>query len=346
MASTVWFHIGMPKTGTSYLQSILWANKLRLREQGLLLPLGGQNHHYWAFQSLRGRFSGAEPRIRRSAWDRLIRAVDAWKEEAFITHELFSQCEEGESGAALSALTQVSGAVHLVLTVRNLADVLPSAWQQRVKQGESASFDDFMKHLDDDAPRHRFSQYQDLRRVLTRWQHGLPDNRIHLVTNPSSDGPNHLLLHRLAEALTLSMDGFELGSARHNRSLGRAETELLRRCNATLPRGELEPAIQGMLKSVGERVLGNEGSERLTLRPEHQAWAYVRSREVDAFVRQRGYTVHGDLDDLLVPESNPNDQGPPYFGDPVEDSVLLDIAAHAMERIAIAGYELGRSQAR
>ncbi len=39
MANRVFLHVGTPKTGTTYLQTVMWANRDKLAEQGLLLPL-------------------------------------------------------------------------------------------------------------------------------------------------------------------------------------------------------------------------------------------------------------------------------------------------------------------
>ena len=47
MARKVFLHVGLPKTGTTYLQSIVWANKTVLREQGVLLPGFGPRQHLW-----------------------------------------------------------------------------------------------------------------------------------------------------------------------------------------------------------------------------------------------------------------------------------------------------------
>ncbi len=38
MANRIFLHIGAPKSGTTYLQTVLWANRENLRRQGLLMP--------------------------------------------------------------------------------------------------------------------------------------------------------------------------------------------------------------------------------------------------------------------------------------------------------------------
>jgi hypothetical protein len=38
--------VGSPKTGTSYLQSVMWASRPALADQGLSLPLRGVGDHF------------------------------------------------------------------------------------------------------------------------------------------------------------------------------------------------------------------------------------------------------------------------------------------------------------
>ena len=60
MARRVFLHVGLPKTGTTYLQSIAWAGKDALRRQGVLLPGFGPRQHLWASCVVR-----EEPRLER-----------------------------------------------------------------------------------------------------------------------------------------------------------------------------------------------------------------------------------------------------------------------------------------
>ena len=48
MAKRVFLHLGLPKTGTSYLQTILWSHRAELRGAGLLVPGRERRDHLWA----------------------------------------------------------------------------------------------------------------------------------------------------------------------------------------------------------------------------------------------------------------------------------------------------------
>ena len=77
MAATVFLHIGLPKTATTYLQTILWGNEAVLAEQGLLLPGPERRYHYWCTRIVRGDAAFAERANPRqlAAWD-TVRAAD------------------------------------------------------------------------------------------------------------------------------------------------------------------------------------------------------------------------------------------------------------------------------
>ena len=73
MAQRVFFHIGLPKTGTTYLQTLMWNNRDELRRQGVLVPGESNRVHLWASGVVR-----EDPNLDRRgpeakhAWDRLV----------------------------------------------------------------------------------------------------------------------------------------------------------------------------------------------------------------------------------------------------------------------------------
>ena len=53
MTGRVFLHVGLPKTGTTYLQDCLWGNKQALAERGVLLPGRHRRRHLLASLDLR-----------------------------------------------------------------------------------------------------------------------------------------------------------------------------------------------------------------------------------------------------------------------------------------------------
>ena len=50
----VFLHIGEPKTGTTFLQQVMWRNRSELAAQGVVLPGHHPQDHFRASQDLRG----------------------------------------------------------------------------------------------------------------------------------------------------------------------------------------------------------------------------------------------------------------------------------------------------
>ena len=53
MVERVFVHIGLPKTATSYLQTIIWSNRDRLRQAGVVVPGSRRADHLWASREVR-----------------------------------------------------------------------------------------------------------------------------------------------------------------------------------------------------------------------------------------------------------------------------------------------------
>ena len=53
MAQRVFLHVGLPKTGTTYVQTVLWRNRAALAEQGLVYPGPRRREHMWASMVVR-----------------------------------------------------------------------------------------------------------------------------------------------------------------------------------------------------------------------------------------------------------------------------------------------------
>jgi hypothetical protein len=129
-----------------------------------------------------------------------------------------------------------------------------------------------------------------------------------------------------------------------NRSFGYVEAELLRRFNVALgPRlqdyeKEYMPAVR---KVLIQQVLARGKKPRITLPPEHVDW--IRSTTLQRLdtVRERGYTVHGDLD-LLLPDETTVRPVPP-----VADAELAAAAIKTLADLSVVTHqaaEAGRTR--
>ena len=132
MARRLFLHVGTPKSGTTFLQSVWWANRAPLLDQGLLLPGGGVHEHYWASCAVRGPQQLKNvPAAGRRCLGAHSRRVREFAGDVLISHELFSPAGADRAADALRRLDQVADEVHVVLTARDLLRQIPAEWQQR-----------------------------------------------------------------------------------------------------------------------------------------------------------------------------------------------------------------------
>ena len=80
-----------------------------------------------------------------------------------------------------SALTGFD--IHIIITARDLARLIPAAWQQSVRRRSDESFDRYLKALlDEPELTHAVWRRQDIAEIARRWGAALASDHIHIVT--------------------------------------------------------------------------------------------------------------------------------------------------------------------
>ncbi len=302
--------MGTTKSGTTFLQRVLWAHRDRLVEEGLLLPGSGGPDHYAAALDVREEpFRSAQPDRVPHAWRRLVEEMAVWPGDALVTHELFAPASCDQAKRAISLLD--GSEVHVVLTVRDLARQVPSEWQEHLKHRSVLTFPEFVHQVRTD-PRGPFSpngyyfwDQQHLGGLLSRWGQ-VPSHRVHVVTVPPPGAGPDLLWARFVSVLGIRADGFDLQAARANLSLRGEQTELIRRLNAALgSRLPLPGPYTGIVKTLlAHRVLAGRPGTAFALQGLDHAYAREQARRIISDVEGHSPHVVGDLEELL-PEASP-----------------------------------------
>ena len=304
-------HIGPSKTGTTSLQGALWAARDALIAQGV--RYAGHSRHSGAaaraVAGLRSAYSedGSPPPIR--LWEAIVEEIRAAPEQ----RAMFSS--EFLAGARPPAIRRIvedldPARIHVVMTLRPLARMLASRWQQNVQTGETIAYDAWLQELfnrPDDAPdmpvwlRHRHD------RVLTRWAEIVGLERMTVVVVNDQD---HAQVLRAFEGLLgLTPGTLALQDDLANRSLTLAEVEALRAFNVAFKSRQLGRGLQMRVLRLG--LAGPMKVRRPAPdepRIETPQWALDRagelSREMVANIGASGVQVVGDLSRLVeVPVS-------------------------------------------
>ncbi|QXJ23970.1 hypothetical protein AGRA3207_005207 [Actinomadura graeca] len=301
----VYLHVGAAKSGTTYLQQVLWHNRDRLRGHGVLYPGADQADHVRAAFDLRGTFfRGASDPSVPGSWRDIVERVREWPGDAIISQELFAPATAAQVARAMDDLSFAD--VHVVFTARDLARQIPAHWQEDVKNRFSTPFAEFVAVLrrtdwrSFDSAR-LFWGLQDPVAVLGRWGAALPPERVHVVTLPRPGAPRDLLWRRFCAAVGLVPDEYDLSRSFANPSLGLAETGFLLRLNTALDEGVGWQVYNESVKHhLAQEVLAARPAPvRIGLPPDGLRWATERAVETAEGLRAAGYHVVGDLYELV-----------------------------------------------
>jgi hypothetical protein len=331
----VFLHIGLYKTGTTYLQNLWRANRGRLAQQGVSFPGGRKGPvQVFAVSDLFGRRpQGGEGRI-EGRWAELTEAVAASSlPVTLISDESLSLATVGEARRAAAGFPDHE--VHVVVTVRDLGRALLSSWQEGIKSDETWTWQEYAERVRDPARRNQnparsFWIRQDLPAVLESWQAAVSRERIHVVTVPPPGAPKDLLVARLGEVVGFDPARLPEPSASDNRALAPADAEVLRRLNDLLDHRLNERQHHRIVKRILAPGLTRHGeAERVGLGPDDRAWVTVEAQRIVDHLAEGGYQVVGDLADL-VPAETPTGPAP----DTATIDAKLDAALHSLAELA------------
>lgn len=338
----VFLHIGEPKTGTTFLQQVMWRNREVLAAHGVVLPGHHPQDHFRASQDLRGiqKLATDPAGSWTGEWDILAREARQAAKVAVISHELFSAADARQAGRAVRSLDPAEA--HIVLTVRDIATLLPAEWQETVKHRNDRAWEDWLGDVidrepaDDDRRRWWFWQVHDTMAILGIWSRHVPPERVHVITTPPRGSDHGLLWQRFSSLLGIDPGIVDLTRARANSSLGMPETEFLRRLNQALPDEVPDWFYMWNVKEgvAHQALAARPRGASLILPPERGTWAKEQAEILIAGLGGSGYDLVGDLAELRPPAAagpatSPADQPPEQ---------VLDAAVQAAAALLVNQY--------
>jgi len=327
----VLLHVGTPKTGTSYVQDVLYRNRVMLATHGILYPAARFDGQFLAALDLMRLPWGGLETDAIGAWKRLADQVRRWPGTSIISHEVFAFASRAQTEQALNDLGHPRTEIHLVISARDLVRQIPAEWQENVKHRRTFTYTRFLNAIRDPSRRSRTAAWfwgvQELPDILDRWGSQLPPERIHVVTVPKPGAPPTLLWERFATALGLTGLKLDLEVRRANPSLGATETALLRRINRSVNSfvkpADYRPLVRELL--AHQTLSQRQRSPRLAVPPDVHAWAAELSGAWVSELRARGYDVVGDLDELLPDDHAPTFADPDHPRERLVNNAALDV---------------------
>ena len=298
-------HIGPHKTGTTALQSAFHAARPHLEQHGVRYA-GEDRQPLRAVSALIGKTARrGEPAPSMFNWDRLSGEInDATEPRVVLSCESFADGDDDVP--VVVADTFKSRTMHVVVTLRPLSRILPSAWQQYVQNGLTTPYPRWLEQIftQPDAPRaERFWQRHDHAALIERWLRIVEPDRLTVVV---ADEKDRDMLLRTFEGLVGLPSGL-LVPELQNRSLTWGEVELHRRLNVAFKQhGWTEVEFAKLLRhGMASHLQQNYKPPAKVAKLPTPHWALERAAQAGAgyvaAIRRLGVNVVGDLDSLAAP---------------------------------------------
>ena len=299
MPGVVVLHVGLMKSGTTFVQQQLFAQKDTLREAGVLVPCRSWGRQVGAAKDvLRGSNQGT--------WDELAGEVRDHDGRSVVSVELLGPGGRPQRRRVAESLRPHR--IEVVITARDLNRQLVSLWQETLQNGRVWDCSDYLAGAelmvppgpgpDVEVPEtgRTFWRQQDLHRIAT--SSAEVADRVSIVTVPPPGGPRDLLLRRFTEAAGLP--DLDVVPAGGNESLGLASVLALREVNKLLIARDL-PFPQGRefrKKLLAKEVLAARRADEPSLGLDVPPWLAQASADLVERVRAEGFDLFGDWADL------------------------------------------------
>jgi hypothetical protein len=322
----VFLHIGLPKTATSYLQTIIWSNRSRLRRAGVVVPGSNRTDHLWASREVRDDpHQQRAPQRHRTAWTRLQSELASSSGTGLISHEFFAAASGRQARDLVTALGDAE--VHVVVTAREPLGLFTASWQESLKNGSTTPMADYGHEVSRSSTAIWNWRTLDLRLVLQRWSQAVPPERIHvLVLDPTADRDD--IWRRFAGLLGVDPDAFDLSQSFPNTSMGVAEAETLRRINMRLEgfNRAFDKGVYIRTFLADERLVPRKG-EKFWPEPDQVADCRRRARSAVSYLKAGDFDVSGRVENLLVPDEVEHRRQPASVTDAEVAEVAVGLAA-------------------
>ena len=339
MTRRLFLHIGMMKSGTTYLQSVCDRNVEALRREGLAWVGGSAEQQAAAVMEFRGGdrlMSGDE-----GAWRRARQELIEHDGDALISYELLAGLPVSQIRPFAEALPAQE--LIVVITVRDLSRVIPSRWQETTQNRGTTSWATYLGAVCDgsgDDPVHRkFWLQTDAGRVLRDWSGVVPAERMRLITVPPPGAEPDELWRRFAAVVGADPGIGRRTRAFDNTSLGAVSSQLMLRMNGRVEDLQWPSYRMGFKAGMAKRGLAKRttAEPRVGLPPERRRWVEQRTDQMVGEIKAIGPQVVGDLAEL-VPA--PGAATAPTVDWSPSDAELLAAAMDGMESL---GRQLARA---
>jgi len=280
-------HIGIYKTGTTSLQSVLSANRGILKAHEVHYPDHGLDSHSTLASSVMQKNWGwadrGETTFSPWYWNNFVKDLAKLTGTVLISSEFFCQADDDQVARIRASLPNCK--ITVVIGLRPLNELLWSTYQQLIKFGRHYSVDEWLHSVFDDFDSGNLNSgfwlrnHQD--RLISRWGEEFGKENLRIVTSdPRQPALALNLIKDLAGISQVVLDE-KPAEFNKNRSMTLIETEVVRDINKAIFEKVDWPIYRQVLRRGAiERIVEIRvppNSEQQSAIPE---WATLRAVEI------------------------------------------------------------------
>jgi hypothetical protein len=317
------------KSGTTYLQNGLLSRSDELSAAGWLYPMkfaparGALNHERACYGLVGSNIPWVDAVAKRRsepAWEKLIAEITQTDKNVILSAEALAAMLDEGIELLINALPKRS--LKVIITARDLARVLPSSWQQSVRNGRPYGYQEYFERIKraaelpiNESVGSNFWRSYNLTQVVTRWQNFIDKENITIVTVPQITGSTSLW-QRFISAIELPIDSQEpvFDDKKTHTAITWPEAEVLNELNQKWAK-QLKPKknrnqLRRRIVQEGFQMREHRG-QPIGLTREWMDLAKTWSAQDVAGLLQLGVKIQGDINDLRVrPELQPAEPCP------------------------------------
>ncbi len=302
MSRTVVLHVGAMKSGTSFLQRTMSANKEALHEQGVLFPGKRWRRQVLGALDILGQTRDGKP-VKGSvgAWQKLLDEMAEWPDTSLISMEFLGASPRPAIQRVVDSLAPAR--VEVVLTVRDLGRNVPAMWQEGLKNTDAWTWADYLEAVRAGDPNvagyaRKFWRHMNYPFIVRKWMEAAGADHVHLVTVPPPGAPRDLLLQRFASVVGFDPTGFEPATSA-NVSVPAASAQVIRAVNERLAVDGFPPQYPQVVKhKLAKQGMAERKGHEQPIGFEVPRWLRQRAQEQVARLEELGVRVVGDLREL------------------------------------------------
>lgn len=326
-------HVGFHKSGTTALQESFYVQREQLATAGIFYPSQGKKAHHRVAWALAGKRWGWKARGGETTpyrvWSRMISLINRTKHnKVLLSSEFFSEFSLEKIQELARSIKHRQ--VKVLFTLRSLAKLLGSSYQQYLKYGTKEDYSGWLHSVLDVPGKSKINPTFWKRHmhgdVIARWAEVFGAENVSVII--VDEQKPELLFESINDYLGLAPGILSSQATGSNRSLSMEEISLLLELNRKFPETRTWPEYltfirNGYVRELTDHVLLKEGKAKLPT----PSWAVEKANGLGSIskdkIKQSGVRVYGDiesLDSARVLEGEPN----------YPDSIDIETVAQAM----------------